>query len=118
MRGNPVHPEADDPVKPLHLVRLWLREALDQTDTKHEAVAAEIGVSPPYFSEMLAGTKPIAARHLWALPEAVAAHIARRWAEYHGHIVVVPAHSVDQAVRHLVSGLVALLSPHQLRRAS
>lgn len=90
------------------LVRDILRAAIDESGWKHEAVACALGVCPAFLSRMLSGEKPIAAKHLRALPDDIEAVFARRYAESFGLLVVVPA-DADQALTSFVSGLAGLL---------
>lgn len=94
--------------KSLVLKRRMLREAIDESGWKHDAVALALGVDAPYLSKMLAGEKLITLRHLDALPDDIEAIYARKYAELFGAIVVAPV-SGEAAVRNLVSGLCGLL---------
>lgn len=94
----------------LALKRRLLREAIDDSRWKHDAVAAALGVDAPYLSKMLAGEKPITLRHLDALPDDVEATYAKKYAEGFGLIVVAPAASPECAIQQLVSGLVGVLT--------
>lgn len=98
------------------LVRELLREAIDETHSKHDAVACAMGVGSPYLSQMLAGEKPIGSKHLRALPDDVEAVFARLYAESFGLIVVVPAEG-EKALTAFVSGLAGLLGAKLPARA-
>lgn len=95
----------------LSLIRELLRQAIDESGWKHEALAAEMQLpNAAYLSRMLSGDKPISAAHLRALPDDIEQVFARKYAEAMGLVVVAPVHGGD-AVRALVSGLVGLLAP-------
>jgi hypothetical protein len=94
----------------LHAV---LRDAIDESGWKHDAVASALDVDGPYLSKMLTAEKPIGARHLSALPDDVRRIFARRYAEGFGWIVVAPAVG-DDAVRQFVSGFFGLLRERQV----
>lgn len=100
------HPAAED--NSLVLKRRLLREAIDESGWKHDAVAHALDVDAPYLSKMLAGEKPITLRHLDALPDDIEAIYSRKYAETFGQIVVAPAEG-DTAIRNLVSGLIGVL---------
>jgi len=104
----------------LDLVRNLLRVSIDLTDWKDAAVAEHIGLrgesGAAYFSKMLAGEKPISAKHLRALPDDIEQIFARLYAESFGLIVVAPAYG-DDAVRQLVSGIFGVLAPRLPERA-
>ena len=72
----------------LVLLRRLLRDAIDESGWKHEAVAAVLHVGGPYLSKMLAGTKPITDRHIRALPREIGVILARRYAEAFGLVVI------------------------------
>lgn len=99
------------------LVREILRAAIDESGWKHDAVACALGIHPAYLSRLLSGEKPIAARHLRALPDDIEAIFARRYAESFGLMVVVPASS-EKALVTFVSGLAGLLGAKLPVRAS
>lgn len=87
-----------------------LRQAIDESGWKHEALAVELGLTnAAYLSRMLAGEKPWTLRHLAALPDDVEAIFFRLRSESLGQIVVQPV-DFETARRHLVSGLVGVLS--------
>lgn len=94
----------------LVLKQRFLREAIDESGWKHDAVAAAIGVDGPYLSKMLAGEKPITLRHLDGLPGDIEAIYSKKYAEHHGHVIVTPA-AGDDAVRLFASGLLGILAP-------
>lgn len=108
MPVNPVVPTKNDKDKSLVLKRGLLRDAIDLSGWKHDAVAAALKVDGPYLSKMLAGDKPITLRHLDALPDDVEAIYSRLYAKAMGSIVVSPCEGED-AVERLVSGLFGLL---------
>jgi hypothetical protein len=97
-------------------VALWhrlLRESIDESGWKHEAVALAIGLSREngkhYLSKMLSEEKPITAKHLAALPYDIKVILARRNAEALGLIVVRPL-SGEEAQRAFVAGALGLLA--------
>lgn len=85
-----------------------LRLAIDESGWKHDAIACALAVDGPYLSKMLTGEKPIAARHLAALPSDVARIFARRYAEGFGLLVVTPLSGDDAAIA-LIGGFVGIL---------
>lgn len=103
--------------EPLALKRRLLREAIDESGWKHDAIACALEVDAPYLSKMLAGDKPITLRHLDALPDDVEAIYSRKYAETLGLIVVAPA-TGDDAIRNLVSGLIGVLSGKKIAGAA
>jgi hypothetical protein len=117
-QGNSTVPEIDAQDNELVLLRHTLREAIEESGEKKEAVAAAMGLpDAAYLSKLFSGEKPLTARHLVSLPEAVERIFARRYAETQGLIVVEPLSGID-AVHSLVSGLVGVLAPHLPVRAS
>lgn len=93
----------------LVLKRRWLRDAIDESGWKHEAVACALDVDGPYLSKMLAGEKPITLRHLDRLPDDIEAIYLQKYTEALGLIVVAPSSGPD-AVKHLVAGLIGMLT--------
>lgn len=93
-----------------------MRESIEESGWKHAAVAAVLGVEPPYLSRMLAGEKPWSLRAFAQLPDDIEAIFARKYAEAFGLIVVQPV-SGEQAVRNLVSGLFGVLAPIKFQAA-
>lgn len=107
---NTDSPTPDVQGKSLSLIRDLLRDAIEESGWKHEAIAAQLDLpNAAYLSRMLSGEKPIGTSHLLALPDDVEAIFARRYAETFGLIVVAPV-SADVAMRQLVSGLVGVLT--------
>lgn len=106
--ANPVVPHHEPQDNALVRMRLLLRDAIDGSGWKHDAVASALGVDAPYLSKMLAGEKTITLRHLAALPDDVKARFASSAAERLGFIVVKPVQG-PEAIKGLVSGLVGLL---------
>lgn len=121
-KGNPVDLTEGRQDKRL-VLRAFVRDAIDESGWKHEAVAATISeatgrsIDGPYLSKMLAGEKPLTDEVLEGLPDDIEAIVARLYAESFGQIVVTPA-SDDSAVQHFVGGLLALLRPQLPARAS
>lgn len=93
------------------LVSLTLiRAAIDASGWKHEAIAAEMRLpNAAYLSRMLSGEKPWTLRHIEALPDGIEAIYYRLRAESLGLLVVEPV-DYETARRHLVSGLVGVLT--------
>lgn len=85
-----------------------IRRALQETGWSQDAVAVEMAKDKGYVSRVLSGEKPLSASFVLALPEDVQSHVARRYAESFGLIVVEPVRG-DEAVRQLVSGLCGVL---------
>ena len=107
---NPDSPTPEAQGNRLSLIRDLLRDAIEESGWKHEALAAYMGLpNGAYLSQMLSGDKPIGTKHLLALPDDVEALFARMYAETFGLIVVSPV-SADVAMRQLVSGLVGVLT--------
>ena len=99
----------------LVLSRGCLREAIARCAWSHEAIVAAmrsrgVSIDAPYLSKLLSGDKPIAQKHIDALPDDIEATYYGLQAERFGFIVVAP---VDEATarRHLVSGLLGVLAP-------
>lgn len=92
-----------------------LRAAIDESGWKHEAIAAAMSdasgltIDAPYLSKLLSGEKPIAAKHIEALPDEVEQLYSKHYAESFGH-VVVPRLSEEEARRHLAIGLFGMLA--------
>jgi|ERR1043166_1439024 hypothetical protein len=117
MKGNPdvlpIEREDNDVV----LFRSLLRDAIERSGWKHEAVAAAMSeksglrIDGPYLSKLLAGEKTLTARHICSLPDDIEARFEGLRAESFGAIVVTPPASGAEAVHHLVAGLVGLLAP-------
>jgi hypothetical protein len=86
-----------------------LRQAIADTGWKHEALAEALAIDKAYLSRLLSGEKPFRVEHLVSLPDDLEARFATLRAESCGLIVVAP---VDEATacRHLVSGLIGVLS--------
>lgn len=105
---KPVVPTCVERDNSLALKRQLLRDAIDESGWKHDAIACALGVDAPYLSKMLAGDKTITLRHLDALPDDVEAIYTRKYAEAMGLIVVAPVQG-EAAVRNLVSGLIGVL---------
>jgi len=94
-------------------IRELLRQAIDATRWKHDALAEVMGLCDRfYLSKMLSGEKAITAAHLKALPDDVEAKFAELYAESFGLIVVAPACGED-AARQFVAGLFGLLAPQK-----
>jgi len=111
---NPVDPpRAHD----LELKRRLLREAIDESGWKHEALAASLELDPAYLSRMLAGDKPITLRHLDALPDDIETIYAAKYATALGNFVAEPAANPEDAMRKLVSGFLGMFGG-RARRAS
>lgn len=91
-----------------------VRAAIDESGWKHDAVAEAMGLKgesgKSYLSKMLAGEKPISARHLVSLPDDIEAIFARKYAETFNLVVVTPVFG-EAAVRSLMSGLLGVLAP-------
>lgn len=85
-----------------------LREAIDEAGTKHDAVAAALGVGPSYLSKMLAGEKAITDRLIQKLPDDIESIYARKVAEAFGHDVLEKL-SGENARRAFASGLIGML---------
>lgn len=94
----------------LSLVLALLREAIDESGWKHEALAVEMRLpNAAYLSRMLSGEKPWTLRHLLALPNDIEKRFAEKWARHRGAVVVAPL-AGDAAVAALVGGLVGVLT--------
>lgn len=124
-KGNPGVRRARDEDNDVALVRRWLREAIDESGWKHEAVAkamrekSGLAITGPYLSKLLAVSgerKTVTAAHICALPDVIEAIYARKYAEHFGLLVVAPVDEVT-ARRHLVSGLLFGLGPRLPARA-
>jgi hypothetical protein len=73
----------------LSLTSLTLvRKAIDDSGEKHMAVAAALGVDPPYLARMLSGEKSFPLQKLDRLPDSVRRIYARLEAEREGWQVV------------------------------
>lgn len=103
--------------KSLSLVLALLRESIDESDWKHDALAVHLGLpkktGAAYLSRMLAGEKPWTLRHLVALPDDIESRFTEKWARYHGAIVVQPL-TGQPAVEALVAGFIGVLSAPRL----
>lgn len=91
-------------------LRRLVREAIEESGWKHEAVAAHLGTDGPHLSNMLSGLKPLTLKRITELPDDINAIFARKYAESFGQIVVQPVYG-EQAVKNLVSGLFGVLAP-------
>lgn len=107
-QANPVARDLDDEDNDLVLIRRCFCEAIDESRVKQEAVAAALRVDGPYLSKMRTGEKPIAARHIAALPDNVEQLFAQKYAERFGLIVVAPL-SGREAQRAFIAGLFGVL---------
>ena len=87
-----------------------IRAAIDASGWKHEALAAEMRLpNAAYLSRMLSGEKPWTLRHIESLPDGIEAIYYRLRSESLGLLVVEPV-DYETARRHLVSGLVGVLT--------
>ncbi len=109
-QGNPVAPAPDTQDNAVAPTAYHLRAAIDAAGWKHTAIAAAIAVDPPYLARMLSGEKPIADRHLKALPPDVRRELRRIEAEAEGYIVAAPI-SDAQAFQFLALAVLQLLRP-------
>lgn len=87
-----------------------LRRCVQDRGWTLEALAAEMGIDKSLISRVLNGERSLTLAFLLALPDDVEALYTQRRAEAFGLIVVSPVHG-DEAVRHLVSGLLGVLAP-------
>lgn len=97
----------------IEALRQLVNHAVATLDYSHEALTAAMGKDSAYRSyvtRVLNGEKPLSMAFVAALPDDVRRLIAKEEAEAHGHIVVQPSHG-EEAVRHLVSGLLGVLAP-------
>ncbi len=102
----------------VELMLVFIRQAMNETGWSPEALSSHMGYQDAsYVGKVLKGEKPLSARFIVALPEAVEALFSRRYAENCGHVVVAPVHG-DDAIRNLVSGLIGVLSHALPARAS
>jgi hypothetical protein len=88
-------------------VRL-LREAIDESGWKHDAIAAVLGIEAAYLSKMLSGEKAIGLKHLRRLPRDVARCYVKKCGEALGLIVVMPLSGVE-AQRAFIAGALGML---------
>ena len=103
-------PDAQVQGNELSLLLGFLRDAIDESAWKHDALAVEMQLpNAAYLSRMLAGEKPWTLRHLLALPNDIEALFSQKWAAHRGAIVVAPLHG-EAAVQALVGGLVGVLA--------
>lgn len=96
---------------------VMLREAVEETAWKLEALADHLGMDRAYLSRMLAGEKPISDRHLRMMPPDVREVFARKYAEAHG-LAVVQRVDRESAYRHLAIALFTLLAPELPERTT
>lgn len=121
-KGNPLVSATERQDKAL-VLRSLMRQAIDESGWKYDAVAAAISaatgrsIDGPYLSKMLAGEKPLSAEVLEGLPDDIEAILARLYAESFGQFVVSPA-SDDSAVQHFVAGLLGILRSQLPARAT
>ena len=92
----------------MSLVLDLLNRAVADCDYTLDALQAAMGKDRAYIHKVLQGEKPLSYAFIVALPDDVEARFESLRAESCGHIVVTPV-TGDQAVRHLVSGLVGVL---------
>jgi hypothetical protein len=116
-QGNSTAPAAEPKDNELVLMRHTLRDAIEESGWKKEAIAAAMDLpDAAYLSKLFSGEKPLMARHLVGLPDDVERIFARRYAEAQGLIAIEPACGGD-AVRQLVSGLIGVLAPRLPEKA-
>jgi len=109
-QANSPDPGQNDQDKELVLLRIALREAIEESGEKKEAVAAAMGLpDAAYLSKLFSGEKMITARHIVGLPNNVERIFDRKRAEQSGFVCIEP---VDDATadRYLAIGLFARLS--------
>lgn len=94
------------------LVLRLLREAIDESKWKHEALAAHLSaalglrIDGPYLSKMLAGEKPVSLDHINALPDDIERIYYRLRGESLHLIVVEPVDPVT-AARYFATALLS-----------
>lgn len=86
-----------------------LRRCVEDCGWTLEALASAMGLDKGYLWKLLNNDKPWRAEYLVALPNDIEALFAQRQAERFGLIVVSPPRG-DDAVKHFVGGLYALLT--------
>lgn len=85
-----------------------VRRAVADCGYTLDALESVMGKGRAYIHKVLQGDKPLSLEFSTALPADVKRRYAQLNAEAHGFIVVVPV-SGDEAIKHLVGGLVAVL---------
>lgn len=96
---------------------VMLREAVEETGWKLDALAQHLDINSAYVSRMLTGEKPISDRHLRMMPPDVREAFARKYAEAHG-LAVVQRVDRESAYRHLAIALFTLLAPELPERTT
>lgn len=101
------------PVDPVDVLLKLFNDAIDASEWRHkqDALATAMGLDKSYLSRMRSGEKPIAQKHVAALPDDVEVIFAKLHAESFGLIVVAPATNTHDAARAFISGMFGLLAP-------
>jgi hypothetical protein len=97
------------PLDDLDQVRALLRRAVADCGYTLDALEAAMGKVRTYIHKVLQGEKPLSYEFIVALPDDVEARFEQLRAEHFGHIVVAPV-DTETAKRHLVTGLLGLLT--------
>lgn len=91
------------------VVRQWLREAIDESGWKHEALASVMGLPDKfYLSKLLSGEKPLQVWHLTNLPDDIEVGFAKRWIESLGPMVIARL-SEAEARQQFAAGFFSLM---------
>lgn len=101
---------------PVDLLLLLRQSVAECGYTLDSLSAAMDDIDKGYLHRLLNGEKPLTLERLPAFPDDVEALFAEKYAEARGRIVVTPV-TQEQAVRHLVSGLMGVLVPKARRLA-
>jgi hypothetical protein len=113
-QGSSDSHDADAQGNELSLVLQMLREAIDESDWKHEALAVQLQLpNAAYLSRMLSGEKAWTLPRLVALPNEINKRFAEKWARSQGSVVVAPL-SGPAAIEGFVGGLIGLLTASPL----
>jgi hypothetical protein len=103
---------ATDVANVLAVLRVCVREkgwTLDALEAEMNRRAGGRGFDKSYISRVLNGERPLTLSFILALPDDVEALFESKRAESFGQIVVAPVRGED-AMRHLVTGLVGVLA--------
>lgn len=90
-----------------------LRRAVADCDYTLDALEAAMKKNRAYIGKVLNGEKPMSLEFITALPDDVEARFEQLRAESFGLIVVAPA-SAESAAKHLVAGLLGLLTSRRV----